>query len=84
MGSIKGKEARSQNSVFYLIRDVIFALNKVYSVINSLNIIRATIYKPKCYGIITLKILPRSCFSFNSEEKNTNKVSNSKNETKQG
>ena len=30
---------------------------------------RVTIYKTKCIDIVTLQILPISCFRYNSEEK---------------
>ena len=36
---------------------------------NCLNINRNTIYRAKCLGIVTLKVLPTSCSHYNSEEK---------------
>ena len=43
---------------------------------------RVTIYRAKCLGILTLKALPKSCFCYNSEEKN-HKFLDPKNEAKQ-
>ena len=50
--------------------------------INCLNINRVTIYRAKCFGIVTLKVLPTSCFRYNSEEKSA-KIADSGNEAKQ-
>ena len=30
---------------------------------------RVTIYRTKCLGIVTLKVLPKSCSHYNSEKK---------------
>ena len=49
----------------------IFIGNNFQYVINCLNIKRITICRGKSFGIVTLKILPKTCFRYNSEEKGT-------------
>ena len=56
----------------------IFIVNNFYYVINRLNINRVTIYRAKCLGIGTLKVLPTIFFRYNSE-----KIPHSENEAKQ-
>ena len=43
---------------------------------------RVTICRPKCFDIVTLKILSTSCFRYNSEEKK-HKIPESENKAKQ-
>ena len=43
-------------------------VDNFYYAINCLNINRVTIYRAKCLGIVTLKVLQTICFRCNSEE----------------
>ena len=49
----------------------IFIGKNFYYIISCLNINRITIYRAKCLGIVTLKVLPKTYFRYNSEEKGT-------------
>ena len=46
----------------------IFIVNNLYYVIICLNINRVTIYRAKCFSILALKVLPTTCFRYNSKE----------------
>ena len=46
----------------------IFIVNNFYYVIICLNINRVTIYRAKCFSILALKVLPTTCFRYNSKE----------------
>ena len=46
----------------------IFIIKNFYYVINYLYINHVTIYRAKCLAIVTLKILPTTCFRYASEE----------------
>ena len=48
-----------------------FKVNNFYYVINYLNANRVTIYKAKCLGMVTLRVLPTTCFRYSSEEKSS-------------
>ena len=60
----------------------IFIVNNFYYAINCLNINHVTIYRRKCIDIVTLNVLPTSCFRHNVEEKST-KTPDSGNEAKE-
>ena len=50
----------------------IFRVKNFYYVINCLYLNRVTIYRAKCLGKVNLKVLPTTCFRFNSEEISSN------------
>ena len=49
-------------------------VNMPYCIINGLNINRVTIYRAKCLGTVTLRVLLTSRFRSNSEKKSTHSV----------
>ena len=47
------------------------SINNFYCVINCSNMSRVKIFRAKCLGIVTLKVLPTSCSRYNSENKSS-------------